>query len=96
MVKAVIVRTRKEHRRRDGTYIRFDQNAAVLINDAERARRDARVRAGGARTAREEIFEDCFACAGSDLGASFKVSEFQGFKVPCDVEILNLFLTLKP
>ena len=32
IVKAVIVRTRKEHRRRDGTYIRFDQNAAVLIN----------------------------------------------------------------
>src|SRR5512135_2214483 len=32
--KAVIVRTRKEHRRRDGTYIRFDQNAAVLINEA--------------------------------------------------------------
>jgi large subunit ribosomal protein L14 len=25
---------RKEHRRRDGTYIRFDDNAAVLINDA--------------------------------------------------------------
>ena len=33
VVKAVIVRTRKEHRRRDGTYIRFDGNAAVLIND---------------------------------------------------------------
>jgi large subunit ribosomal protein L14 len=33
VVKAVIVRTRKEHRRRDGTYIRFDDNAAVLIND---------------------------------------------------------------
>jgi len=33
VVKAVIVRTRKEHRRRDGTYIRFDSNAAVLIND---------------------------------------------------------------
>ena len=33
VVKAVIVRLRKEHRRRDGTYIRFDQNAAVLIND---------------------------------------------------------------
>jgi len=32
VVKAVIVRTRKEHRRKDGTYIRFDQNAAVLIN----------------------------------------------------------------
>jgi len=34
VVKAVIVRTRKEHRRRDGSYIRFDNNAAVLINDA--------------------------------------------------------------
>ncbi len=33
VVKAVVVRTRKEHRRRDGTYIRFDDNAAVLIND---------------------------------------------------------------
>jgi large subunit ribosomal protein L14 len=33
VVKAVIVRTRKEQRRRDGTYIRFDSNAAVLIND---------------------------------------------------------------
>jgi large subunit ribosomal protein L14 len=30
----VVVRTRKETRRRDGTYIRFDTNAAVLINDA--------------------------------------------------------------
>jgi large subunit ribosomal protein L14 len=33
-VRAVVVRTRKEQRRRDGTYIRFDDNAAVLINDA--------------------------------------------------------------
>lgn len=33
VVKAVIVRTRKEQRRKDGTYIRFDNNAAVLIND---------------------------------------------------------------
>jgi large subunit ribosomal protein L14 len=34
VVKAVIVRTRKEYRRRDGTYIRFDENAAVVIDDA--------------------------------------------------------------
>ena len=34
VVKAVIVRMRKEQRRRDGSYIRFDENAAVLINDA--------------------------------------------------------------
>jgi large subunit ribosomal protein L14 len=33
VVRAVIVRTKKEIRRRDGTYIRFDQNAAVLIKD---------------------------------------------------------------
>ena len=32
-VKKVIVRTAKEQRRRDGSYIRFDRNAAVLIND---------------------------------------------------------------
>ena len=30
--RAVIVRTRKEVRRKDGSYIRFDENAAVLIN----------------------------------------------------------------
>ena len=32
VVKAVIVRTRKERRRPDGSYIRFDENAAVLLN----------------------------------------------------------------
>lgn len=34
VVRAVIVRTAKETRRRDGSYIRFDNNAAVLINDS--------------------------------------------------------------
>jgi large subunit ribosomal protein L14 len=34
VVKAVIVRCRKEQRRKDGSYIRFDRNAAVLINEA--------------------------------------------------------------
>lgn len=33
VVKAVIVRTRRAQRRRDGSYIRFDENAAVLINE---------------------------------------------------------------
>ena len=32
-VKAVIVRTRKEHRRPDGSYVRFDDNAAVIIEN---------------------------------------------------------------
>ena len=34
VVKAVIVRTRSARRRRDGSYIRFDTNSAVLINEA--------------------------------------------------------------
>lgn len=33
VTKAVVVRTRKETRREDGSYIRFDENAAVIIND---------------------------------------------------------------
>ncbi len=34
VVRAVVVRTRKELRRADGSYIRFDDNAAVIINEA--------------------------------------------------------------
>ena len=34
VAKAVVVRTAKETRRKDGSYIRFDDNAAVIINDA--------------------------------------------------------------
>lgn len=33
VVKAVIVRTKKEIRRKDGSYLRFDDNACVIIND---------------------------------------------------------------
>ena len=36
--KAVIVRTKKEVRRPDGSYIRFDDNACVLINNADELR----------------------------------------------------------
>ena len=35
---AVVVRTKKEYRRPDGSYIRFDENAAVLLNDADEPR----------------------------------------------------------
>jgi large subunit ribosomal protein L14 len=38
VVKAVVVRTRKEIRRVDGSYIRFDDNACVLINDQSQPR----------------------------------------------------------
>ena len=33
MHKAVVVRTKKERKRKDGSYIRFDDNAAVLVSD---------------------------------------------------------------
>ncbi|MCB1247529.1 MAG: 50S ribosomal protein L14 [Acidimicrobiia bacterium] len=38
VVKAVVVRTRKENRRPDGSYIRFDENACVIINDQQQPR----------------------------------------------------------
>ena len=38
VVKCVVVRTKKERRRPDGSYIRFDENAAVLINDQNQPR----------------------------------------------------------
>jgi len=38
VVKAVIVRSKKEIRRKDGTYIRFDENAAVLISEQKEPR----------------------------------------------------------
>ncbi len=38
VVRAVVVRTKKESRRPDGSYIRFDENAAVLINEQSQPR----------------------------------------------------------
>ncbi|MGE5578036.1 MAG: 50S ribosomal protein L14 [Syntrophothermus sp.] len=38
VVKAVVVRTNKEFRRPDGSYIKFDENAAVIINDQNNPR----------------------------------------------------------
>jgi large subunit ribosomal protein L14 len=38
VVKAVIVRTKKSIRRPDGSYIRFDENAAVIINEQKNPR----------------------------------------------------------
>jgi large subunit ribosomal protein L14 len=55
VVKAVIVRTRKEIRRRDGSYIRFDQNAAVLVND-QKEPRGTRIFGPVARELREKQF----------------------------------------
>lgn len=55
VVKAVIVRTRRAQRRKDGTYIRFDTNSAVLI-DAQREPVGTRVFGPVARELREKRF----------------------------------------
>ena len=43
IVKAVLVRTRKETRRKDGTYIRFDDNAAVIIDPKSKEPKGTRI-----------------------------------------------------
>lgn len=53
--KAVIVRTKKEIRRKDGSYIRFDENAAVLLN-ANDEPRGTRIFGPVARELREKQF----------------------------------------
>ena len=55
VTKAVVVRTRKELRRKDGSYIRFDDNAAVLIN-AQKEPQGTRVFGPVARELREKRF----------------------------------------
>jgi large subunit ribosomal protein L14 len=55
VVKAVVVRTAKERRRQDGSYIRFDDNAVVLINE-QRNPRGTRIFGPVARELREKRF----------------------------------------
>jgi large subunit ribosomal protein L14 len=55
VVKAVVVRTRKEARRSDGTYIRFDDNACVII-DNNRQPRGTRIFGPVARELRDKKF----------------------------------------
>ncbi|MBQ2462124.1 MAG: 50S ribosomal protein L14 [Clostridia bacterium] len=55
VVKAVVVRTRKNRRRSDGSYIRFDDNAAVIIND-QNLPRGTRIFGPVARELREKDF----------------------------------------
>jgi large subunit ribosomal protein L14 len=56
--KAVIVRTAKDIHRPDGSTIRFDSNAAVLVNNNPGADRHPYLRSGRPRAAREEAYED--------------------------------------
>ena len=55
IVKAVIVRTAKSHRRQDGSHIKFDENAAVIVND-DKMPRGTRVFGPVARGLRDKDF----------------------------------------
>ena len=56
VVRAVIVRTVKPVRRADGTYVRFDENAAVLINEGDKNPRGTRIFGPVARELREKDY----------------------------------------
>ncbi|MES2388547.1 MAG: 50S ribosomal protein L14 [Bacteroidota bacterium] len=60
--KAVVVRTKKEVRRKDGTYIRFDDNAAVLLNNNDEPR-GTRIFGPVARELREKQFSKIISLA---------------------------------
>ncbi|OPY59734.1 MAG: 50S ribosomal protein L14 [Pelotomaculum sp. PtaU1.Bin035] len=55
VVKAVVVRTKKEVRRPDGSYIKFDENAAVIIKD-DKSPRGTRIFGPVARELRDREF----------------------------------------
>ena len=55
VVKAVVVRTTKPVRRRDGSYVRFDDNAAVILND-QMGPRGTRIFGPVARELRDKNF----------------------------------------
>ena len=55
VVRAVVVRTKKETKRRDGSYIRFDENAAVIIKD-DKTPRGTRIFGPVARELRDKQF----------------------------------------
>jgi large subunit ribosomal protein L14 len=55
VVKAVVVRTKKEIRRPDGTYIKFDENAAVIVKD-DQSPRGTRIFGPVARELRDRDF----------------------------------------
>lgn len=63
VVQAVIVRQRKEMRRKDGTYIRFDENAAVIIDDKNKEPKGSRIFGPVARELRTRGFQKIISLA---------------------------------
>ena len=75
VVKAVIVRTKRSVRRKDGSYIAFDENAAVIVKD-DKSPRGTRIFGPVARELRDQRFhEDHFAGTGSYLIMRYRTIE---------------------
>mgnify|MGYP002570923436 CR=1 FL=1 len=66
VVKAVIVRTKRGVRREDGSYVRFDENAAVIIKE-DKNPKGTRIFGPVARELRERLHEDPFSGTRSHL-----------------------------
>jgi hypothetical protein len=58
VVRAVIVRCKQPTRRPDGSYIRFDSNAVVIIDNDKKPARHAHLRCRGSRVAGTQLYED--------------------------------------
>jgi len=63
VMKAVIVRTSKEYKRKDGTYVRFDDNAAVIIEPKNKAPKGTRIFGPVARELKEKGFDKILSLA---------------------------------
>lgn len=63
VVRALIVRQRKEYRRRDGSYIRFDDNACIILEGKTKNPRGGRILGPIAREIKEKGFEKVAALA---------------------------------
>ena len=81
VVNAVVVRTKKEFGRNDGTYIAFDENAAVLIDPQNNPRGTRIFGPGGPRAARAQLHEDRLARPGGPLEMPARVRKDDMVKV---------------
>lgn len=63
VLHAVLVRSKKEYKRRDGSHIKFDDNAAVVINKATKDPRGTRIFGPVARELREKGFQKIISLA---------------------------------
>ena len=75
MLHAIVVRTSQDIRRKDGSVIRFDKNAAVIVNKQEEPIGTRIFGPVAARTARQEPHEDHFARAGGAVMAAAKIKK---------------------